>query len=125
MTDLYDDLKQLAVKDHKNDDDTFTEQCIREKADRVVELDGGCGGIVALRIGELHVSFVVLQWHSSDDKGVSHFERLFHGSGPSGYLRELRHTFWGEPDNGGYIFYPSAKLIADAFRVLGEWFDCD
>lgn len=53
------------------------------------------------------------------------YEVVFHGRGTSDPLRELRHTYWGEADNAGYIFYPHAKLITDAFRVLGRWFDCD
>jgi hypothetical protein len=52
------------------------------------------------------------------------YSSLFSGCGPSGALRELRHTYWGESDNSGYIHMPNAKLIAAAFAALKRWFDC-
>lgn len=50
---------------------------------------------------------------------------LFHGSGPSGSLRECRHTYWGEVDNAGYIHYPNFATIESALRELRRWFDGD
>lgn len=84
-------------------------------------------GLLAVNIeDELHVSFVVFReaMGPSTKDGVvvdgAKMEVLFHGSGPSGSLRELRHTNWGED---GYIFDPDMSIIGAAFTALGEWFD--
>lgn len=47
---------------------------------------------------------------------------LFHGSGPSGSLRECRHIWWGE---NGYTYYADFALIEAALRELRRWFDGD
>lgn len=75
---------------------------------------------------EVVVSFVVLEWVSgpSGDRTMpALYQPLFHGSGPSGNLRELRHTHWGHADDG-YIASPNGALIAAAFEALKRWFDC-
>ena len=103
---------------------------VRAAADRVIDLDAP-GRILAVSIRDgLHVSFVVFDFHSgpstaSDGKVVDGIKLalVFHGNGPSGNLRELRHTWWGE-DGAGYLFSPNSKLIAAAFGALREWFDC-
>ena len=47
---------------------------------------------------------------------------LLRGQGPTGYLRECRHTYWGR--NGqGYIFYPRGKNIRAALDWLEQHFD--
>lgn len=114
------------IKDDQGDD-VYEDAKIRAAAE-VIELAGG--GLLAVSEDGIHVSFVVFRFSSGpatrDGIVVSgaEWERVFHGSGPSGALRELRHTCWGEKDNGGYIFYPNGKLIADAFAKLERWFDC-
>jgi hypothetical protein len=47
---------------------------------------------------------------------------LFYGEGPTGGLNECRHTYWGD---GGYIFYPNAKIITAGLKALEEFFDMD
>jgi len=100
---------------------------IRATARRCIDLTGS--GLLAVDDGvDHHVSFAVFRFHSgpSTRNGVivdgEKMSVVFHGSGPSGALRELRHTYWGE---NGYIFYPHGALIASAFAALKEWFDCD
>jgi hypothetical protein len=44
----------------------------------------------------------------------------FYGEGPTGNLRECRHTYWGED---GYLFYPDGKVITAAFKELSKYFD--
>lgn len=44
----------------------------------------------------------------------------FKGYGFTGFLRELRHTWYGED---GYIFYPDIGLMQAAFKRLEAWFD--
>lgn len=100
---------------------------IRATAKCCIDLDGD--GLIAVdNAVDHHVSFVVFRFHSGPstrDGVVVDGEKMsvvFHGNGPSGALRELRHTYWGE---NGYIFYPHGVLIASAFEALREWFDCD
>lgn len=104
-------------------DDTrlYAEPDIRAKATCVVELKQD-GQLAVLALDELSVSFVVFRFAASTSDG-SHptlYERVFDGEGPSGDLRELRHTDWGKD---GYLFYAPGELIADAFEKLKEWFD--
>lgn len=67
------------------------------------------------------LKFAVLEFAFSDaDGGNIRGQCLFHGSGPTGSLRECRHTYWGED---GYIFYPNGPIISAAFKVLAEFYD--
>jgi hypothetical protein len=116
------------VPDH-NGDPTYADEEVRCKSTTVIELcmhNGRPGGLLCVREDDIHVSFVVLTFASSTvEDAQTMWRRVFHGSGPSGALRELRHTYWGEVDNSGYIFYPNARLITEAFHHLNRWFDCD
>ena len=49
--------------------------------------------------------------------------RIFHTSGPSANLRELRHTTFGSPGDKGYVFYCPMWAIAKASTLLAEYFD--
>lgn len=87
-------------------------------------------GLLAVAEDGDHVEFAVFEWHggpATDASGAqvepARFRRVFHGSGPSGALRELWHTTWGEDDTPGYLHSPSAKLITEAFHQLRRWFD--
>jgi hypothetical protein len=85
------------------------------------------GGFIVLNIDGIWVNFAVLNdmggTIAADGSTLMEVGCVFWGDGPSGNLRECRHTFWGEEDNGGYIFYPSGLLIAAAFKRLSEFFD--
>lgn len=114
--------------------DVYTEPNIRKHAERVVELTDGqrYGGLLAVRIDDMRVSFIVFRFNSgpgtkTNGEVVSPpmYERVFHGVGFSGSLRECRHTYWGDGGAGGYIYYVPAWLIRAAFDALGEWFDLD
>lgn len=83
---------------------------------------------------EVWVSFIVVEWVAGPVDAAnltSRLERqmealyqpLFRGEGPSGTLRELRHTHWGHADDG-YLHEPNGALIAAAFEALKRWFDC-
>jgi len=118
-----------AVRDR--DRVSYDDADIRAKASEVYELADG-NGLLAVSIRDLDVSFVVFAFESgpaTDCTGAivdgAKWQHVFNGSGPSDPLRELRHTYWGDPDNSGYIFYPSAKLITAAFDKLKTWFDCE
>ena len=75
---------------------------------------------------KLWLHFAVLEFHSQI-YGEENIEltQCFHGEGPSGALRECRHTYWGEKDNGGYIFYPKKRTIIAALDELSKYFDLD
>lgn len=66
--------------------------------------------------------FAVLSFDSSSgiDGSNTMLTAVFHGDGPSGVLRECRHTYWGED---GYIFYPDGPLIASALTALSRYYD--
>ena len=49
---------------------------------------------------------------------------IFVGEGPSDGLRELRHTWWGE-NQDGYIFYPNGEYITKALEFLKKYYDLD
>jgi hypothetical protein len=73
------------------------------------------------------LKFAVLQFCTaehdpSDTRGYSNIKAycVFYGDGPSGSLRECRHTYWGED---GYLFYPDGRIIAAAFKALSEFYD--
>lgn len=69
---------------------------------------------------ELHVDFALFDWSYEDESG-SYYHRIFHGSGPSGSLREPRHIYWG--DEQGYTFFLPLSSVIKAFDVLKKYFD--
>jgi hypothetical protein len=104
----------------KPDDGVLYEDLdVRAKSTKCIKLSGN-GLLAMLDSDPVHVSFIVLMWASGDAPIL--WEPVFSGSGPSSSLRELRHTNWGDK---GYIYYPNAELISDAFAKLKTWFDCN
>jgi hypothetical protein len=68
-----------------------------------------------------NLDFAALSFIQSNFDGSNIMaECLFFGSGPTGGLRECRHTYWGED---GYIFYPDGVVIAAALKELSEFYD--
>jgi hypothetical protein len=105
----------------------YDERAIKLAAMHTRELCNG--GLLAVQVeDELHVSFAVFRGafgpSTINGKIVDgpKVELMFHGHGPSGSLRELRHTVWGAREDG-YIFDPDMSIIGAAFTALGEWFD--
>lgn len=100
----------------------YADADVRAKATFAIEVADQ--GLLAVLEHEGHVSFVVLDWAGAEGvtEGAPVVRQLvFRGCGPSGELRELRHTWWGED---GYVHLPQGALIADAFAKLERWFDC-
>lgn len=83
-------------------------------------------GWLLVNESDSRVDFAVFRFSSSavDGSGARH-TLVMHGVGYSGSLRECRHTYWGEGDNGGYIFYPHFSQITAALDFLRRWFDGD
>ncbi len=76
---------------------------------------------LVLSHGTSWVKFAVLEFSMSNTDGSNAFaSSVFFGEGPTGYLRECRHTYWGKD---GYVFYPSGPIILAAFKALSEFFD--
>ena len=117
-----------VTNDH---DPVYIEREIRSVAHVVEKLEGN--GLLAVRYSAngVGIDFAVFDLACGPSTGPSgavvdpetYYEHVFHGSGTGDPLREMRHTYWGEANNSGYIFYPDGKLIADAFKKLARWFD--
>lgn len=106
------------------DYDGDTVYCIEDQdTDEIIDLPRH-GKLLICNEG-ITVYFAVLDWQSgqSSDGTPDTYRMVFHGSGPSAGLRECRHTWWGEPDNAGYIFYPTFDVIEAALRELRRWFE--
>lgn len=68
------------------------------------------------------VKWALLNWVSSNTDGSdARYEVEVCGYGIGGYLREARHTYFG--DDGGYIHDVNPRQLAWAFGVLERWFD--
>jgi len=48
--------------------------------------------------------------------------KIFEGSGPTGSLKEFRHNWFGQ-DEDGYVFYLPIKATIKALEILNEYFD--
>jgi len=73
--------------------------------------------------GYCWMSFAFLEfssWTYGTPKDTAELSMLMHGEGPAGFLRECRHTYWGED---GYIFYPNKKHIDAAMQWLSKYYD--
>lgn len=77
------------------------------------------GFLITTDTSYLIIYFAVMEFYCSDEKEIL-LNCIFHGSGPSGNLRECRHIYWGEE---GYTFYPNGILITEAFKKLSEYYD--
>jgi hypothetical protein len=129
VTDMFDRLKgEPAVFDSETT--VYDLAQVRALATRCVDLGGDA--VLALRLGDdyaNHVSFVVLEFaygptlkNGVQVDGVK-MAHVFSGSGFGDGLRELRHSTWGEGNNGGYMHSPSGGVIVAALVALQEWFD--
>lgn len=110
------------------DDETqvFHDAEVRAKATEVHLLGKHGNDMLAVRVEDdgFKVSFALLTFHTSDAGGANTtWTCIANGEGYAGNLRELRHTWWGGTENGGYIFYPPMRAIAQAMEILGKWFD--
>lgn len=66
------------------------------------------------------VWWALLEWACSDGDGTNErYNVLCYGEG-TGFLREPRHTHFGEE---GYVFYIDAELLKWGFEKLKKYFD--
>lgn len=124
-------LPRLRAYAAFGDDDTevYCENDIRVAATEIVGIPDSSNateGLLAVYVDGINVSFALFQWHgaiSNATRDENRYRMLFQGDGTGGSLREMRHAYWGEADNAGYIFYTPRKLICEALTALGKWFD--
>jgi hypothetical protein len=90
--------------------------------------------LVVVNDGTVNIKFALFSWVSSapvdvktgvseDPQARGYYARVFDGTGTGEPLREMRHSYWGEADNSGYVFYPGRVVISKALIALGKWFD--
>lgn len=78
------------------------------------------GGYILLRWeSDLWLEFAVFSDAGEGDDSMG-LMLQFHGRGPVGILRELRHTYWGE---NGYLFYPNVITIKEGLDFLSQFYD--
>lgn len=65
--------------------------------------------------------WAIFEWQCSDENLVE-TTMLVSGCGPTGYLKECRHTYWGE---NGYIFYPNAEHLKLALNWLETMYEME
>lgn len=116
-----------AHRDH-NDNLVYWEPEIRAAATTVINLPGG---LLAVAEGPgdgpwTHIALFQYAGGPATLGGVEvespSYEHIMRGEGPAFVLRELRHTYWGEPTSG-YIHSPNGELIIAALEALEKWFD--
>lgn len=76
-------------------------------------------GALRVIINDVWVSWVLLETLSYSETRTT-YTITGYGEGPSGNLREPRHTYLGKE---GYLFYVSPKLLNWCFQKLSKWFD--
>jgi hypothetical protein len=91
-----------------------------QDADERIDL-GNDAWLLVRDVDGLTKHFAVFEFLAKSDDTTEHI-MIFHGTGPSGGLRECRHIYWGE---GGYTFCLRFALVEAAFRELRRWYDGD
>lgn len=122
-------FKRIPAHPDHHDKPVYWEPEIRAIATTVVDLPGGLLAVVENGGDDTWTHVALFQWVSgpATQNGVevepNCYEHIMRGEGPAHVLRELRHTYWGEPANSGYIHFPHGELITAAFKALEKWFD--
>jgi hypothetical protein len=107
-------------QDHKFNPAAGPYYLIRPQDDVIRE--DGPGGVLLVHEEDEHKLHVT--WALLESVGADRYQLVAHGAGPSGNLREPRHTFFGH-EADGYVFYVRPKLLAWGFKILERWFDFD
>ena len=105
-----------------SDDDTYYRLSDQEPH-TIVPLPRGAFLAVQIDDEAFKIEFALFDDASGDAEGNVLYKMVMHGEGYGGNLRECRHTWWGEPDNQGYIFYPNFEVITAALEALKTWFE--
>lgn len=104
------------------DDNVYSLAAIRDRPGVVCkQVTKQCWLLTRLEENGVTLHFVAVEWYT-ESGGDTHVTALFGGNGPSGNLRELRHTYWGR-DGDGYCFYLDVDNAVAALSALKEHFD--
>ena len=117
------------IEQHKSEfndcDYVYSSEEVRRVSDVIHHIEGG--HFLAIKRDPKYkgiIDFALYQFNHSDGDGENEmWTRIFEGTGPSDGLREMRHIYWGEKDENGYIYYLDMKAVTSAFKILGEYFD--
>lgn len=91
---------------------------------QVVPLDEHEGGWLLVHDRDGWIDFALVEFAMSDDSGSERSVSLvWSGSGPGDGLRELRHSYFGDKSQPGYVFYLSMDRMEAAFKHLRRYFD--
>lgn len=116
----------IELKNNNIVHDKYRLEDLRETFSVVSEKDGVC---FCVNISQSEwVNFAVLEFASSNSDGTDReYECFWYGEGPSGSLRELRHSWFGSSpkSDDGYVFYINRSKMNTAFDFLSEYFDVD
>lgn len=114
-----------------SDDKGYFLKDLKKHATKIFELDSSCwltlySNTSLLKDGWVYYSmFEQVEADTEVVAGVLvekdiKVEELFHGDGPTGSLKELRHTYFA---NEGYIFYLPMEATIKALTILQEYFN--
>lgn len=104
-----------------NGEGAYSDIQVRQCSEAVL-LPGG--SLLVYRIEDMSVNFAMFRFAESDMGGENtKWSVIFRGGGFSWELREMRHTWWGEPGEEGYVFYLDREAVAAAMVDLGRFFD--
>lgn len=108
----------------KEDSDiTYSLNEIRQLYTKVHEVEKGNAWLaIHENANGISIEFALFTFVTDNDKGFF-VERVLYGSGAASALRELRHTYWGQPDTPGYWYYPDLKAVSMCVPILEEYFD--
>lgn len=84
-----------------------------------IDLDTKDNTNLFVLVEDLKVSWALVRFHSSWDE-EEWCSLIWSGCGLAGYLRECRHSYFGEE---GYLFYAPLDAIANTATYLRKYFD--
>ena len=91
---------------------------------QVTPLDEHDGAWLLIHDRDGWIEFALAEFAMSDGDGSERYVSLvWRGSGPANSLRELRHSWFGDTEEPGYVFYLSMDRMEAAFKHLRKYFD--
>lgn len=115
--DFKSEIDRFIQKDHNNEDE-YLFDALKDKFNHVVF----GGNLFIYHIEDIWMNFAFFELNGSqieDGVEINSTGRLFwYGDGPTGNLRELRHSYFPE-----YVFYASPVFIKDCCDIILEYFD--
>lgn len=105
---------------------------IKEKATKVIEIDHNNWLVLNVKspydendlknLKDCWMEYAMFSFCVQKEDGLTKVNLIFQGEGPTGPLKEFRHTYWGL-DSKGYTFYLPIKATIKALQILNEYFE--